>query len=91
MKKVINAHILYRKDEFSNADEFKLAMFEMESCGFITVREQEFEVDIPDDFDPRSKQIEILQKEQERINAEFQKRCTAIQEQINRLTALEFT
>lgn len=90
MKVQIKAHVLYRKDHFGS-DDFRLAMFDMESCGYITVAVQEFEVEVPDDFDPRIKQVELLRKEKERVRGEFAKRCTEIDEQINRLTALECT
>jgi hypothetical protein len=90
MKVQVEAHVLYRKD-YHGEDEFKIAMFEMESCGYITVGVQTFEVEIPDDFDPRQQQIQILEKEKRRIEAEFSLRCTQIQEQINKLYALEAT
>lgn len=90
MKVQIKAHVLYRKDGFGS-DDFRLAMFEMESCGYITVAVQDFEVEIPDDFDPRQKQIEVLEKEKRRIEAAFSIRCLEIQEQINKLYALELT
>lgn len=66
-------------------------MYPLESCGYITVGEQVIEVDVPDDFDPRQQQIEILEKEKTRISAEFTKRCCEIQTQINNLYALDLT
>lgn len=88
MKVNVQAHVLYRKD-YNDERDFRLAMFPMESCGFVTIDMQIFEVEIPDDFDPRSKQIETLLKEKNRISAEFSLRVTQIDEQINRLTAIE--
>lgn len=88
MKIKLEAHVLYTND-YKGEDKFALAMFPMESCGYITVGVQEFDVEIPDDFDPRVQQVEILLKEKERISAEFSKRCTEIQNEINKLTALE--
>ena len=90
MIKQIKAFVLWNKDHLGN-DQFRLSFCEMASCGYVTVDEQEFDVVIPDDFDPREKQVELLRKERERIGAEFAKRCTQIDEQINRLTALEYT
>ena len=89
MKHTVSAHILYTEDAYGK-DKFAIAMFPMDTVGYVTVRVQEFEIDIPDDFDPRQQKIEILQKEKQRIEAEFSKRCTQIQEQISKLQALTF-
>ena len=43
----------------------------------------------PEGFDPRAGAVEALKKEREKLRAEFQNRITAIEEQINRYTALE--
>lgn len=88
MIKRIEAHILYKKDCLGN-DEYRLAMFPLEQCGYVTIGVREFDVEIPDDFDPRQQQVEILRKERERIGTEFAARCTQIDRQINELTALE--
>lgn len=89
MKVKIEAWVLFTPS--GSGGRFQLFPFEMESAGYVTVNKQEFEVEVPDDFDPRTKQVELLRKEKERINGEFAKRVTQIDEQINRLTALEFT
>ena len=68
MIKQIKAFVLWNKDHLGN-DQFRLSFCEMASCGYVTVDEQEFDVVIPDDFDPREKQVELLRKERERIGA----------------------
>lgn len=89
MKVKIEAWVLFTPS--GNSGRFQLFPFEMESAGYVTVNKQEFEVEVPDDFDPRIKQVELLRKEKERVRGEFAKRVTQIDEQINRLTALEHT
>lgn len=89
MKTTIQSKLLWKESSVSSNGGFQLFPFEMESCGYITVCDHEIEVEVPDDFDPRAKQVEILRKEKQRINAEFAKRVTQIDEQINRLTAIE--
>ena len=56
----------------------------LESCGKATVM-----IELDDDFDPRLQAVEELKKERTKLRAEFQNRITAIEEQINRFTALE--
>ncbi len=87
MKVNVKTHIVYKQGGVDG--DFRLSMFEMDSCGYVTVDVRDFEVEIPDDFDPRTKQVEALRREKQRISAEFSKRVTDIEEQINRLTAIE--
>jgi hypothetical protein len=89
MKVKIEAWVLFTPS--GSGGSFQLFPFEMENIGYVTVNKQELEVEVPDNFDPRIKQVELLRKERERINAEFYLRVTEIDEQINRLTALEHT
>lgn len=90
MIKRLPAYVLYSEDYKGNP-QYILSNCEMKSIGYVTVCEQELDIEIPDDFDPRKLQVEALREEKQRINAEFSRRCTQIDEQINRLTALECT
>jgi hypothetical protein len=56
----------------------------------LLAREHSIEVELPDDFDPRAVQVEALKAEQNRIRGEMSARITQLQEQINKLTAIEF-
>ena len=90
MKTQATALLLYRESHDGDSG-FILSKHPLEECGYITIGERSVEVDIPDDFDPRQQKIELLQKEKDRISAAFAKRCSEIQEQINRLYALDLT
>ena len=59
--------------------------------GRVTVVPYSFEVEIPDDFDPRPQQIAALQAERTKVEAEFSARVTAIERQISELTSLEMS
>ena len=48
------------------------------------------EIEVPDDFDPRAKTVEILQKKKQELMAEFQKRVNDIDDQIQRFTAITY-
>jgi len=87
MKTTIKGFVTYRQDHFGK-DEFDFFPFEMTGSGRILVMPHSFEVEIPDDFDPREKQVEALRAEKKKLMAEFQARCTEIEKQISQLTAL---
>jgi hypothetical protein len=88
--KQLPAYLLYSEDYKGNP-QYILSLCELKVAGYVTVNQQQFDVEIPDDFDPRKLQVEALREEKQRISAEFARRCTQIEEQINKLTALEYT
>ena len=88
MKKQIEGFILYKKD-YGSKDGFLFSTCEMEEYDYITVMPYTFEVDIPDDFDPRGKQVEMLKAEKQKAMADFQALVTSIDRKISELTALE--
>ncbi|RQR87811.1 hypothetical protein DIE09_06420 [Burkholderia sp. Bp9010] len=55
----------------------------------VAVREHEFEVEVPDDFDPRAGLVENLEREKRKITAEFRAKVTQINGQIQSLLAIE--
>ena len=68
--------------------EFDFFSFEPTSGLYSIVMEHSFEVEIPDDFDPRPGKIAALKAEKEKLQAEFAKRVMEIDEKINRLLAI---
>lgn len=53
--------------------------------------EQETELEIPDNFDPREAQIAALRKMQAKAAADYQKTVMEINDQISKLQAIEYT
>ena len=49
----------------------------------------EFEVETPDDFDPRPQQVAALQAAKQKVRAEFAARIDEIERQISELQSLE--
>ena len=49
----------------------------------------EFEVETPDDFDPRPQQVAALQAAKQKVRAEFAARITEIEKQISELTCID--
>ena len=57
----------------------------------IHVSEQEVEIEVPDNYDPRAQQIAALEKQKQKVMADFQKTVTDINDRISKLQALEYT
>lgn len=55
----------------------------------VVVQEHSFEVEVPDNFDPREGLVANLEREKRRISAEFQAKVTQINAQIQSLLAIE--
>lgn len=89
MKTKINGFISYQPPSYTGDREFAFHMATMEEYGYVTVMPFTIEVDIPEDFDPREKMVEILQEKKREVMADFQKRITDIDAQINKYLALE--
>lgn len=89
MIKTIKSFILHTQ-KWNGDDEFIISNVEMPSIGYTTVGSREFEVEIPDNYDPRPQQIKMLQERRADIAKEFSERCLEIDRQINKLSALEY-
>lgn len=91
----IPGYIVYRTNSWwSDNERFAFSMFDprQEHTADKTkvfVQEHTLEVEVPEDFDPRPQMVAKLVAEKQRINAEFAKRITDLDAQINSLLALE--
>ena len=72
--------------------EFSAKVCDMSKYGYTYLFEHpiSIEVDIPDDFDMNSAEIDKLRKQKKQVQAEMQMRLTRIDEQINSLLAIEY-
>ena len=57
--------------------------------GRIFVKEHLTTVELPDDFDPRTLQVQVLEAEKQKARADFQARITELDRQIQSLLAIE--
>jgi hypothetical protein len=91
MKIKTTVHIHYRKWPFEDKGEYQVFSVKLDDDGEhrVYIGEQEIEIEIPDDFDPRAQQIAALEAEKKKVMAEYQKTVTDITERINRLQAIE--
>ena len=84
------AHVHYQKYAWQEKGEYRLASFKLDDSAERTyVSEQEIEIDIPEDYDPRAQQVAALEKQKQKVMADYQKSVMEINDRINKLLALE--
>lgn len=92
MKIKLTAHIHYAKCPWEDKGEFLIFYAKLKDDGDRTyVCEQVVEVEVPDNYDPRAQQIKALEKEKQKVMADYQKTVTEINDRISKLQALEYT
>ena len=92
MKVKVTAHVHYNKYRWDNKGEFEVFSFKFDDDDHRTyVGEQEIEIDVPDDYDPRAQQIAALEKQRQKVMADYQKTVMEINDRISKLQALEYT
>ena len=95
MKKTIKGFITYKAPELWRGDgptiNFQTLKPENHPeiwTDTVTVSEHSFEVEVPDDFDPRAGLITAIKAKQKKAAADFEALCTDIQRQISQYEAL---
>lgn len=91
MKVTIKGYVTCQQYAWDDKPTFSFYSFDPTGYdeSIVKVMEHEFEVEVPDNFDPRPGQIAALKAKKERVQAEFSKRVMEIDEQINSLLAIE--
>ena len=83
-------HIHYSQFDWEKKGRFEVFSYKIEESTHLTyVGPQEIEVDVPESYDPRPAQIAVLEKEKQKVMADFQKSVTDINRRISELSALE--
>jgi hypothetical protein len=91
MKIKLTAHIHFVKYAWENEGEFQLFSVKLDDTDYRTfVNEQEIEIEVPENYDPRAQQIAALEKQKQKVMADFQQSVTDINERIRNLQALEY-
>ena len=92
MKIKLTAHIHFVKYSWEEKGEFQIWFGKLSDNDTRTyVCEQEVEVEVPDNYDPRAQQIAALEKHKQKVMADFQKSVDDINDKISKLQALEYT
>jgi hypothetical protein len=78
MKHTIKGYVVC-STRWDDTLEFDFFSFDPSSEIYTTVMEHSFEVDIPDNFDPRPGQVEVLKIKKAKVQAEFAKKVKEIE------------
>ena len=92
MKIKLTAHIHHLKYSWEDEGRFEVFSFKFDDDDSRTyVGEQEVEVEVPDNYDPRAQQIAALEKQKQKVMADYQNMVTEINARISNLQAIEYT
>ena len=77
--------------DWDGKDAYTFTTFKYEGAERVLVMPYTLEFELPDGFDPRGAQVEMLKAEKKKAMADFQALVTSIDRKISELTALEHT
>ena len=90
MKIKTTAHVHYQKYAWQEKGEYRLASFQMDDSAERTyIGQQEIEIEVPEDYDPRAQQIAALEALKHKVMADYHKSVMEINDRIGKLLALE--
>lgn len=90
MKVTIKGYITCTQYAWDSKQTYSFYSFDPTTYDSSTVKvmEHEFEVEVPDNFDPRPGQVATLEAKKKEIKAEFAAKVKQIEDQINSLLAI---
>lgn len=93
-KHQITGYVYRINYDWQEPHEFQVEFHPSKTMGktdpsWVLVKQHSFDVEVPDDFDPRPAQVQALREKEQEMRAEFARNITNIQSQINSLLALE--
>ena len=92
MKVKTTVHIYFSQFSWEQNGNYTVFSCKLEDTECRTyVGDQEIEIDVPENYDPRAQKIAALEKQKQKIMADFQKSVTDINRRISELQALEYT
>ena len=92
MKIKTTIYIHHQKYEWEDKGQYLVYSYQLDDTDYrVYLWEQEIEIEVPDKYDPRAKQIAALEKQKQKMMAEYQKTVTEINDRISKLQALEYT
>jgi hypothetical protein len=92
MKVKTTVHIHYTQFSWEEKGNYEVLSFNAPDTEHRTyVGEQEIEIEVPDNYDPRAQKIAALQAKKNKIMADYQKTVTEINTRISELQAIEYT
>ena len=92
MKVKTTIYIHYNQWVCEETGQYLVFYFKLEDNAHRTyIGEQEIEIEVPDDYDPRAQQVAALEKQKQKVMADYQKTVIEINDRISKLQALEYT
>ncbi len=92
MKILTTIHVHYQKHSWETEGKFIVFYVQLDDTQDRTyVGPQEIEIEVPDEYDPRAQQVAALEKQKQKIIADYQKSVMDINHRISKLLALELT
>lgn len=92
MKIKTTVHIFYNQYHWEQKGQYIVLYAKIdETESFTYVNSQEIEIEVPESFDPRTRKIAALEKQKQKVMADYQKTVTEINEKISKLQAIEYT
>jgi hypothetical protein len=92
MKIKTTIHTYYTQYSWEEKGNYEVLSFKTADTEHRTyVGEQEIEIEVPDEYDPRAQKIDALQAQKLKIMADYQKTVTEINARISKLQAIEHT
>lgn len=88
-KKVTISGLVHEVDYGHGEKEYRLYSADMSSKYSAVIGPAEFTYEVPDSFDPRPAKIAALERERQKVRAEFAAKITEIEDQISRLLCIE--
>lgn len=89
-KQNLKAYIHFQQEAWMDKPKFSIDCCDMSSAGYTLVRSQEFEVEIPDDFNPVALQIKSLEKRKTALRLRLAEELMAIDQRMNELQAITY-
>ena len=92
MKLAAKIYIYYKKYHWEDTGEYIVFAFKTGDSDTLTfIGEQDVELEIPDNYDPRAQQVAALEAAKQKVMADYQKSVNEINDRISKLQALEYT
>ena len=92
MKVKTTIHIYYATYPWQEEGDYTVFSCKLDDNEHRTyVGDQEIEIEVPENYDPRAQKIAALEKHKQKVMADYQKTVDQINESISKLQALEFT
>ena len=88
MKTTITGYIVATQYSWESKPSFTFQWYEPKQKDTVIVCPHSFDFDVPDNFDIRPGMVTNLERERQKVRADFQARITEIEKEISKLTAI---